>query len=71
MNFMTYKDWKRHTHHPAFRSWRGHRCILTDAVVRHCEAEFGPQAHFIFGYLKAAEWMEKNGTDQVKPEYLY
>ncbi|KAH7079352.1 hypothetical protein BKA63DRAFT_563987 [Paraphoma chrysanthemicola] len=70
-DFMNHKDWTAHTHDLAFRSWRGHRYILPDAVVRHLDAEFGPQGHFMLGYLKAAEWMEGNGTDQVKSAYSY
>ncbi|KAF2034490.1 hypothetical protein EK21DRAFT_97575 [Setomelanomma holmii] len=70
-DFMSHRDWTVHTHHFAFRSWRGHRYILPEAVVQHCGAEFGPQGHFILGCLKAAEWMESNGTDQVKSAYSY
>jgi hypothetical protein len=70
-DFMNHRDWTRHMHELAFRSWRGHRYILPDAAVQHCQAEFGPQAHFISGYLEASRWMEENGTDQVKSEYSY
>lgn len=70
-DFMNHKDWTRQTHDLAFRSWRGHRYILPDAVVRHYEAEFGPQAHFILGYLKAAEWIVENGAEQVKSKFSY
>ncbi|CAI9635564.1 unnamed protein product [Alternaria burnsii] len=70
-DFMHYQDWTRHAHDLAFRSWRGHRYILPDAVVRHHQAEFGQHGHSILGYLGVAEWMAMNGTDQVKSEYAY
>ncbi|KAH8723125.1 hypothetical protein GQ44DRAFT_657310 [Phaeosphaeriaceae sp. PMI808] len=70
-DFMNHMDWTRHFHDWAFRSWRGHRYIFPDAVVRQYKAEFGPQNHFLLGYLKAVEWMERYGTDQVKSEYTY
>ncbi|KAF1921321.1 hypothetical protein BDU57DRAFT_510070 [Ampelomyces quisqualis] len=70
-DFMNHEDKTRHVHDLAFRSWRGHRYILPDAVVRHCDGAFGSDGHLILGYLKAAEWMEENATDQVKSEYSY
>lgn len=70
-DFVHYDDVTRHVHHSTFRAWRGHRYILPDAVVQHYKAEFGPQNHFIAGYLKAAEWMMSNGTDQLKSTYSY
>lgn len=70
-DFMNHRDITVHLHDLAFRSWRGHRYRLPDAVVRFCKAEFGPPGHFIVGYLKAAEWMATNGTDQVKSDYSY
>jgi hypothetical protein len=70
-DFWNHKDNTGHWHDFAFRSWRGHRYILPDAVVRYCEADFGQHAHGIRGYWKAAEWMEGNGTDQVKSAYSY
>ncbi|KAF2727423.1 hypothetical protein EJ04DRAFT_594984 [Polyplosphaeria fusca] len=70
-DFMNHKDVTVHAHFFAFRAWRGHRYILPDAVERFFESEFGPQSNCILGYLKAAEWMAKNGTDQVKSAYSY
>jgi hypothetical protein len=70
-DFMHHNDMTRHAHNLAFRSWRGHRYILPEVVVRNLVNEFGPQSHFILGYLKAAEWMEKNGSVQVTPEFIY
>ncbi|KAH6288706.1 hypothetical protein HBI39_215510 [Parastagonospora nodorum] len=70
-DFMHHNDITRHAHHPAFRSFRGYRYILPDAIVRHFGAEFGPVGHWILGYLKAAQWMTEHGTDQVKSEYVY
>jgi hypothetical protein len=68
-DFMNHWDWTQHAHFPAFRSWRGHRYILPDAVVRYCGGEFGPQGHWILGYLRVCEWMEANGMDQVRSAY--
>jgi len=68
---MNHRDSTRHTHHFAFRSWRGYRYILPDAVVRYFEAQIGPHGHQIEGYAKAAQWMAEHGTDQVKSEYSY
>ncbi|KAF2127856.1 hypothetical protein P153DRAFT_376802 [Dothidotthia symphoricarpi CBS 119687] len=70
-DFLNHRDMTVHTHHFALRSWRGHRYILPEAVVGQYSAEFGHQGHFILGYLKAAEWMAVNGTDQVKSAYSY
>jgi hypothetical protein len=70
-DFMNHRDSTVRIHHFAFRSWRGHRYMLPDAVVGPFSAEFGPQGHFILGYFKAAEWMETNGTDQVRSAYSY
>ncbi|KAH9869063.1 hypothetical protein J1614_008140 [Plenodomus biglobosus] len=64
-DFMNHLDWTVHAHHFAFRSWRGHRYILPDAVIGRFKGEFGPQGHGMLGYLKAAEWMAEHGTDQV------
>lgn len=55
----------------AFRSWRGHRYILPDVAERHCEGTFGEHGHDMLGYVKAAEWMAREGTDQCKSEYSF
>ncbi|KAF7190458.1 hypothetical protein HII31_08172 [Pseudocercospora fuligena] len=70
-DFMNHRDWTQHIHHFAFRSWRGYKYILPEAVVGQFNAEFGDQGHFILGYLKAAEWMLEHGTDQVKSAWEY
>jgi hypothetical protein len=70
-DFCNHKDNTVHMHDLAFRSWRGHRYILPHAVVQCCEADFGQHGHGMRGYWKAAEWMEGNGTDQVKSAYSY
>ncbi|EME83603.1 uncharacterized protein MYCFIDRAFT_136419 [Pseudocercospora fijiensis CIRAD86] len=70
-DFMNHRDLTQHIHHFAFRSWRGYRYILPEAVVGHFHAEFGDQGHCILGYLKAAEWMLAHGTDQVKSAWEY
>jgi len=65
-DFMNHVDRTRLFHDFGFRSWRGHRYILPDEVVRDFGADFGRFGHEILGYLKAAEWMLKHGADQVK-----
>ncbi|EPE34849.1 alpha/beta-Hydrolase [Glarea lozoyensis ATCC 20868] len=70
-DFMHHLDKTRSFHGIAFRSWRGHRYILPDATVGEFRAEFGEHGHSMLGYLKAAEWMLENGTDQAHPEYSY
>jgi hypothetical protein len=70
-DFMDHRDKTRNFHGISFRSWRGHRCILPDATFGAFRAEFGEHGHSMFGYLKAAEWMLENGTDQARPEYSY
>ena len=70
-NFFSHKDTTLHAHAYCFRFWRGHRYILPDAVVKFLDADFEPQGHDILGYLKAAEWMAAQGTDQVRPAYSY
>lgn len=70
-DFMNHRDWTRYVHDFAFRSWRAHRYILPGAVERHCEGAFGENGHDISGYVKAAEWMAREGTDQCKSEYSY
>ncbi|CAI6327759.1 unnamed protein product [Periconia digitata] len=70
-DFFNHRDITVHIHHIQFRTWRGHRYTLPEAVVRPFSNEFGGQGHNILGYLKAAEWMCEHGTDQVKSEYRY
>ncbi|KAI9701623.1 MAG: hypothetical protein M1820_006394 [Bogoriella megaspora] len=70
-DFLNHRDITVHTHHPQFRSWLGYRYILPDAVAGPFRNEFGGIGHSILGYLKAAEWMTKNGTNMVKSAYSY
>ncbi|PVI05632.1 hypothetical protein DM02DRAFT_685435 [Periconia macrospinosa] len=70
-DFLHYRDITVHAHHFQFRSWRGYRYILPYAVVRPFVDEFSGNGHGILGYLKVAEWMAENGTDQVKSAYNY
>jgi len=68
---MSCRDITVHAHFFWFRSWLGHRYVLADAVVRRYEGEFGPQGHFMLGYLKATELMAEEGTDQILSAYAY
>jgi hypothetical protein len=70
-DFLHHRDMTVHIHHFQFRSWRGYRYILPDAVVRPFDGEFSRNCHGILGYLKVAEWMAENGTNQVKSPYNY
>jgi hypothetical protein len=70
-NFVNHRDWTLHSHHFRFRSWRGHQYFLPDAVVGQFFHEFTLNGHSILGYLKAAEWMVENGTEQVESAYSY
>lgn len=69
-DFMCHYDLTQHLHHWAFRSWRGHRYVLEDNIVRYCDGSFGREGHAMKN-LKAAEWMSENGTDEVKSAYSY
>lgn len=68
-DIMNHWDWTQHAHFFAFSSWRGHRYLLPDAVLQHCGGDFGPQGHWILGYVKVCEWMEAHGTEQVWSAY--
>lgn len=70
-DFLNHRDLTVHAHHPRFRSWRGYRYILPDAVVRLFAKDFSGNGHGILGYLKVAGWIAENGTDQVKSPYNY
>ncbi|OAL45382.1 hypothetical protein IQ07DRAFT_684305 [Pyrenochaeta sp. DS3sAY3a] len=70
-DFLNHRDMTVHVHHFNFRSWRGHRYILPEAVVRDFDEDFGGNGHGIFGYSKVAGWIAENGTDQVKSAYSY
>lgn len=54
-DFMNHRDWTVHIHHWSFRSWRGYRYVLPDAMVRQFGDEFGGNGHGIWGYLRVAE----------------
>lgn len=70
-DFMSHNDRTQHFHPFVFRSWRGHRYILPDAVVGCCGDTFSQHGHEILGDLKAAEWMMEHGTNQVRLAYNY
>ncbi|XP_014562611.1 hypothetical protein COCVIDRAFT_32541 [Bipolaris victoriae FI3] len=70
-DFMNRYDFTVNFHHGAFRSWRGYRYVLPDAMVRQFSGEFGLNAHGILGYLKVAEWMAGGGDGQVNSVYDY
>ncbi|KAF2006155.1 hypothetical protein P154DRAFT_559300 [Amniculicola lignicola CBS 123094] len=63
--FLNHRDRTVLIHPFQFRSWRGYQYILPDAVVRFFGNEFSANGHCILGYMKAAEWMAENGTDQL------
>ncbi|EUC41735.1 hypothetical protein COCMIDRAFT_29552 [Bipolaris oryzae ATCC 44560] len=70
-DFMNHCDWTVNFHHGAFRSWRGYRYVLPDAMVRQFGGDFGGNGHGILGYLKVAEWMAGGRDGQVHSEYSY
>lgn len=70
-DFMNHCDWTIHSHHGAFRSWRGYRYVLPDATVKQFGYAFGMNGHGILGYLKVAEWMAGDGGGQVDSVYDY
>ena len=60
------------THILHFRSWRGYHYKLPAEVIDHVAPSFGPQGHLMEGYMKAAEWMENHGRqDMVESMYSY
>ncbi|KAH7130694.1 hypothetical protein B0J11DRAFT_430374, partial [Dendryphion nanum] len=70
-DFLSHRDTTVHIHYLSFRSWRGYRYVLGEAVVGQFFDSFGGNGHNILGYLKAVEWMTENGTDHIKTYYDY
>lgn len=70
-DFLNHRDITINSHYFGFRSWRGYRYVFSDEIERPFVNEFGDNGHSILGYLKVAEWMTENGTNQVGTPYTY